>query len=210
MDYPLASLSSTIQFHLFLILVGMGINAFMNSRFRQGFALAKSGHRLNNQAYTIFSAILCLSILLTRHPESQRKLGYIYHLSKFYESLDIYLFLLSGYIPSAHFAIHHATTPLITADSVIGYAAQEWRWPAITNALHHFFMYSFYGGRREFRRLLPITGTTQLAVGIWKAGTIAVATSGGKGSIALGLYLVYATLYAKELRDSKREETRKG
>src|SRR5208282_3942192 len=172
MDYPLTSLLSTIQFHLLLILVGMGINVFMNSRFQQGFAIAKSAHRLNNQAYAFFSAILCLSIFLARHPESQLKLGYIYHLSKFYEFLDIYLFLLSGYIPNAHFAIHHATTPLITADSVIGHAAQEWRWPAITNTLHHFFMYSFFGGRREFGRLLPITGTAQLAVGIWKAGTI--------------------------------------
>jgi hypothetical protein len=203
MDHLLTTLSLTIQIHLCLVLVGVGVNSFMKSRSRHGFALAKSAHRLNNKLYAIFSALLGISLLFLLHPESQRKLGYIYHFSKFYESLDIYLFLLSGYIPNAHFAIHHAMTPLITADSVISRAGTEWRWPAITNTLHHFFMYSFFGGRSEFRLVLPITGTVQLLVGIWKAGTIAAPTSGEKGSIALGLYLVYAMLYAKELWDAR-------
>jgi GNS1/SUR4 family len=187
MDHPV----STIQFHLFLVLVGVGINIFMKSRCRQGFPLAKSAHRVNNNVYALFSALLCLSFIVVRNPESQHTLGYVYHLSKFHELLDIYLFLLSGYIPNSHFAIHHATTPLMTADSVISQAGTEWRWPAITNTIHHFFMYSFFGGRSEFRLVFPITGTAQLLVGIWTARTIAAATRGEKGSIALVLYLLY-------------------
>jgi GNS1/SUR4 family len=201
MDQPETSLWSTIQIHIFFILVGLGLNAFMKFRSRQGFAPAKSAHILNNNIYAIFSALLCLALLFD--PDSQLKLGYIYHFSKFYESLDIYFFLLSGSIPNAHFAVHHATTPFITADSVIGHSSAEWRWPAITNTLHHFFMYSFFGGRSEFRIVLPITGTAQLLVGVWKAGTMAVETSGEKGSIALVLYVVYAMLYVKELRDTR-------
>ena len=176
----------------------------MKSRRRRGFPLAKSVQRINNNAYAIFSLILCLYLVLPLQPEFQQKLGYIYHLSKFYEAVDIYLFLLSGYFPNAHFAVHHLTTPALTADSVIDQPVADWRLPAILNAIHHFFMYSFLGGRQKFRKILPITGTTQLVVGIWKAGAIVMKTGGERGIIAVSLYLVYAVLYAKELRDVKK------
>jgi len=204
MDCPLASKPSTIQFHASIILVGLAINAFMNSRSRQGFPLAKFAHRINNNAYAIFSLMLYLALLLTHQADIQQKLGCIYHLSKFYEALDIYLFLLSGYFPNAHFAVHHSTTPVLTADSVIGHPASDWRLPAILNTLHHFFLYSFFGGRAKFRKILPITGTAQLVVGIWKAGGTVMETGGERGTIAFSLYLVYAVLYAKELRDAKK------
>ena len=48
-DHLLMSLSSTNQFHLFLVLVGVGINSFMKSRWRRGFPLTKSAHRLNDK-----------------------------------------------------------------------------------------------------------------------------------------------------------------
>ena len=204
MGYPLSSKSSTLHFHTSLILVGLAINAFMKSRWRQGFPLAKSVQRINNNAYAIFSLILCLSLIFVLQAEFQQKLGYIYHLSKFYEAADIYLFLLSGYFPNAHFAVHHLTTPVLTADSVIGQPVADWRIPAILNTFHHFFMYSFFGGRQQFRKILPVTGTTQLVVGIWKAGAIVMETGGERELIAVGLYLVYAVLYAKELHDVKK------
>ena len=201
---PLTSMRSTLQLLICLISAGLAINEHMKLRRRRGYRYAKLLHLLNNRMYAIFSLVLGISMLLGHSSETY---GYIYHLSKFYESIDIFLFLLSGYVPNLHFAVHHATTAIVTMDAVINQPRYQWILCAFTNLVHHTFMYAMFGGYTVFKSILPITASVQLGVGLTMSAATAYNSEGKRGLISLALYATYIVLYIKELRDLRRPQT---
>ena len=201
---PLTSMRSTLQLLICLTSVALAINEHMKSRRRRGYPYAKLLHRFNNRMYSVFSLVLGISLLLGH---SHSTYGYIYHLSKFYESIDIFLFLLSGYIPNLHFAVHHATTAVVTMDAVINQPRHQWLWCAATNLLHHTFMYAMFGGYTIFKPILPFTASVQLGLGLTTSAATAYNSEGKRGLISLALYGTYIILYVKELRDLRLSQT---
>ena len=201
---PVTSMRSTLTLLICLISVALAINMHMKSRQRHGYTRAKLLHRVNNRIYAVFSLLLGILMLFGNSYEIY---GYIYHLSKFYESIDIFLFLLSGYVPNLHFAIHHATTAIITMDAVINQPQNQWLWCAVTNLLHHTFMYATFGGYTIFKSILPLTASVQLGVGLTTSAAAAYNSEGKRGLISLALYGTYIVLYIKELRDLRRSQT---
>lgn len=118
---------------------------------------------------------------------SPEEMGYVYHLSKLYEHIDIILLTLSGkaYVPRLHMRVHHLTTPYWTYFRIIrvlgvggdgssavihqGYHGHEWRIFAALNATHHVLIYAYFSEFRIFkwmRPVMPYTGKTQLLTGI--------------------------------------------
>jgi len=80
--------------------------------------------KYNSLLYSLFSLILCLSILSTfpLHPlpsictspsprpsEFEEKLGLIFHYSKIYEYVDIFNVIAAGGVVNVHFRVHHFT-----------------------------------------------------------------------------------------------------
>ena len=68
----------------------------------------------NNRMYAIFSFILAVtiarSVVLESHGETLgEQCAYIYHLSKFYEYLDVLLLVAQGIAIGKHMAFHHMT-----------------------------------------------------------------------------------------------------
>ena len=200
---PLTSIWSTLSLLICLISVALAINVHMKSRQRHGYTNAKLLHRVNNRIYAVFSLLLGILMLFGY---SYKTYGYIYHLSKFYESIDIFLFLLSGSVPNLHFAVHHATTAIVTMDAVINQPRDQWLWCAVTNILHHTFMYAMFGGYTIFKSILPFTASVQLGVGLTMSATAAYSSEGKRGLISLALYATYIVLYVKELCSTVREK----
>lgn len=196
---------STLLLISFLECTVLIITIHMKQRGRRGYRQAKAIQRINSTIYALFSLILGICMLLPQPIDSLKNLGYIYHLSKFYESIDIFLFLLSGNIPNLHFVVHHATTPILTMDAVIGRPPRDWRLCAIANLLHHTFIYAYFGGYTAFRPVLVYSGSLQLGLGIAACARAAFITGGQHGVIGLVLYTSYALLYIKELQDSKKK-----
>jgi hypothetical protein len=69
---------------------------------------------LNNRICAIFSLLLAIAItrcLYQYHEgaETQQKCAYIYHLSKFYEYIDVLLLQAQGISIGKHMAFHHLT-----------------------------------------------------------------------------------------------------
>lgn len=203
------SLTATTNTVIVLVLVEFGflLHNYMN-RGNTVYPLAKTLQRINNNLYSLFSLALALSLVLV--PSNSRQLARIYHLSKFYESIDIYLFLLSGYTPNLHFAIHHATTPIITYYSVLEREREWWIWSAVANLIHHTFMYAAFGGWKSFRGLLVYTGSTHLAIGLCSSIMYVYYTGAVSGLIPICGYCAYMVLYVKELRDAGAEALRQG
>jgi hypothetical protein len=198
---PLTSMRSTLNLLICLISVALVINVHMISRQRHGYTSAKLLHRVNSRIYAVFSLLLGILMVLG---DSTGTYGYIYHLSKFYESIDIFLFLLAGHLPNLHFAVHHATTAIVTMDAVINQPRDQWLVCAVTNLLHHTFMYAMYGGYTIFKSILPFTASLQLAIGLTVSAVTAYNSEGERGLISLVLYGTYIVLYVKEFRDLRR------
>lgn len=116
---------------------------------------------LNSWLYAAAS----LALLAAINSPYQDEARYLYHYSKFYEYIDILLVRGTGGSIDLHFGFHHLTTPYLTHFRVRQHS-QGWQVFASLNALHHAFMYAFFGGAGAFRRVLPYTGTAQLVVGI--------------------------------------------
>lgn len=116
----------------------------------------------NNRAYSAASLILLALIILYSDSYFTKRL---YHYSKFYEYLDILAVRASGGTIGLHFAVHHLTTPYMTYFRVLQHS-EKWEIVASLNALHHVFMYAYFGGATAARRVLPVTGTAQLVVGV--------------------------------------------
>lgn len=123
--------------------------------------------RLNSWVYAAAS----LALLAAINSPYQDEARYLYHYSKFYEYIDILLVRSVGGSIDLHFGFHHLTTPYLTYFRVLQHS-QGWHVFASLNALHHAFMYAYFGGASVFRRVLPYTGTAQLVIGIVNEGAV--------------------------------------
>ncbi|KAK9242301.1 hypothetical protein V1506DRAFT_547951 [Lipomyces tetrasporus] len=135
--------------------------------------------KFNSRFYAAISLWFFLTILVSRMTSSQSvgiryvnwllptetSRRYAYHLSKFYEYLDIFLVLANGGQVGLHFAFHHLTTPILTYVRVLQHY-EGWEIFAALNALHHALMYAYFAGVSAFRPLLRWTGMLQLVIGI--------------------------------------------
>jgi hypothetical protein len=146
---------------------------------------------------------------------SAGNIRYIYHLSKFYEFLDILLVCAAGSPINLHFAFHHLTTPYLTFVRFLPGPSNHndgWRVFAAANTFHHVLMYAYFGAASVLRPILPWMGTLQLLVGIdvdlivgLKSHTAGDAGGDGDGGCWLyfasaGLLGVYFVLHLRDLK----------
>jgi len=171
-------------------------------------------------SHATFTSIIC-SPSTTKYDEILR---YLYHLSKFYEYVDIFNVLGSGGEVNAHFGFHHFTTPYLTYARALKNSA-GWKLFAGLNTLHHALMYAYFGGATIFTDIIVWTGCLQYAVGIG-AELFAILRGlssgredcGGRDTLwanvlALLILSTYAILFSGDLRareknasDGKKEQ----
>ncbi|KAK9433327.1 hypothetical protein V1505DRAFT_362358 [Lipomyces doorenjongii] len=183
--------------------------------------------KFNNRFYGAVSLWFLFTILLSRMtmPYSGNTLiwllptdadrRYAYHLSKFYEYIDILLVLANGGQVALHFGFHHLTTPVLTYVRVLKHH-KGWELFATLNALHHVLMYWYFGGIAAFRPILRWTGTLQLVMGILtEIRMISVKLADGEvvwPNMIAGLLLAcYMILFVREIKmeEAQREEEKK-
>jgi hypothetical protein len=137
----------------------------------------------------------------------------VYYLSKIYEFLDVVLVTLShnSYAVSPHFRFHHITT-LSVAWASFYHVPVEAKiliyLPILTNVLHHFFMYLYFGGVQQFRKLMPITGTVQLVTGLVCITAMLIEKRGFSETVyaetyILTMYITYMLCWLNDLKNSK-------
>jgi hypothetical protein len=185
--------------------------------------------RLNSQLYSVFSLGLaglfvndvfdfCGEASSTTggvesrlYTLSSADLAYVYHLSKFYEYVDVFNLVVGGHPIGPHMAFHHLTTPVLTYFRVPN--ASDWQPFAFFNCFHHFWMYAYFGGASWFRRVLPVTGWLQLVVGIGVDAYRLVTAEGGRedpgvfsGAVSILLLTRYAMLFQEELRRGSQQK----
>ncbi|KAJ0414722.1 hypothetical protein BJY00DRAFT_294609 [Aspergillus carlsbadensis] len=187
-------------------------------------SIAKPIIKLNSWIYTVLSFIMFLLVIIVpeyppgtstdgiggNHPFSAASTRYIYHLSKFYEFLDILLVCAARSPINLHFAFHHLTTPYLTFVRFLPDVGSDgWRVFAAANTFHHVLMYAYFGGASVLRPVLPLTGTLQLLVGIAVDVVVGVGeyrTGDGDSDIcwpysaSAGLLGVYLVLHLRDLR----------
>jgi hypothetical protein len=137
---------------------------------------------------------------------------YLYHISKFYEYLDIIFFVADGGDVDLHFGFHHLTTPYLTYFRVLN-DHRGWEVFAALNAFHHAIMYSFFAGAKSVHVALPFTRNIQLVVGIlWDIWLMIYRDPGvnimGRG-IAIFLLTSYLILMTREIRMKRSAEKTK-
>ncbi|KIX94803.1 uncharacterized protein Z520_09493 [Fonsecaea multimorphosa CBS 102226] len=204
---PLTSLPSVILTTGPFIFLWSTLRAYV---VRNGpFSFARPVTRLNSQVYALFSLALAYSILndvfhfQKLGQVKSADLAYIYHLSKFYEYIDVFNLVAAGTTISPHMAFHHITTPFLTHFRVLN--ASEWQLFAFLNCFHHFWMYAYFGGVSSFRPILHVTGWVQLIAGIG-LDIYYFATHGKEApevtnrAISLVILTRYAMLYYEEIK----------
>ncbi|KAI9368196.1 hypothetical protein BJX61DRAFT_546775 [Aspergillus egyptiacus] len=183
---PLTTLPELLTFSLLLLSSWRAIHLYVKEN--GPLATARIITRFHNGFYAAVSLIMLIQILLLDFTTTTTNNGtslpnkdddkssftprYTFHLSKFYESLDILLLSAAGIPISNPLAFHHLTTPYLT---YIRYIAHHrgWRPFALTNNFHHVLVYTFFasprGGRASarLRLLVPFTGVLQLIVSVW-------------------------------------------
>ncbi|KIW19272.1 hypothetical protein PV08_03566 [Exophiala spinifera] len=182
------------------------------------FPFARTTTRLNSQAYSVVSLVLAYLILNDVYHFHEIRgikssvLAYVYHLSKFYEYIDVFNLVANGQSIGPHMAFHHITTPFLTFFRVLN--ASDWQLFAFLNCFHHFWMYAYFGGVSAFRPILPVTGWLQLAAGIALDARYLVlngmkAPESRNRSIAILLLTRYAMLFYEELRGGSQQKSNK-
>lgn len=182
------------------------------------FSFARSFTRLNNQLWAFFSLALAYLILndVFQFQEFEHitgpALAYVYHLSKFYEYIDVFNLVAGGNAIGPHMAFHHLTTPFLTYFRVLN--ASDWQLFAGLNCFHHFWMYAYFGGVSIFRPILPVTGWLQLVAGIsfdvyWLATNGREAPEATNRAIGVLLLTRYAMLFYQELKTGSQQKTNK-
>ncbi|KAK5294530.1 hypothetical protein LTR99_009336 [Exophiala xenobiotica] len=141
-EQPLTSLQSVILTSIPFLVLWRILRGYVE---RHGpFSLAKSITRFNSQIYSLCSLGLALLILndvfyFEQHENIESSnLAYIYHLSKFYEYIDVFNLVANGQSIGSHMAFHHITTPFLTYFRVLN--ASGWQLFAFLNCLHHFWI----------------------------------------------------------------------
>ena len=215
-DLPLTSLQGVILVTGPFVFLWSTFRGYIS---RNGpFSFARPFTRFNNQLYGPFSLVLAYFILndVFHFQKFERattaNLAYVYHLSKFYEYIDVFNLLASGTEIGPHMAFHHITTPFLTYFRVLN--ASDWQLFAFLNCFHHFWMYSYFGGFSSFRPILPFTGWLQLGAGI-ALDVYYCATQGREApettnrAISIMLLTRYAMLFYEELTGSSVRKAKK-
>ncbi|KIW86843.1 uncharacterized protein Z519_12629 [Cladophialophora bantiana CBS 173.52] len=207
-DRPLTSLQSVILTTGPFVFLWSTLRGYVA---RNGpFSVARPVTRLNSQVYALFSLALAYLILndVFHFQDLQQvvkssDLAYIYHLSKFYEYIDVFNLVAAGTPINPHMAFHHITTPFLTHFRVLN--ASDWQLFAFLNCFHHFWMYAYFGGVTAFRPILRVTGWVQLIAGIGM--DVYYFASQGQGAPearnrAIGIMILtrYAMLYYEEIK----------
>lgn len=126
---------------------------------------AKTFTRINSRLYALVSTTLLALIVFTPALDAETRL--IYHCSKFYEYVDVLGVKAGGGSIGLHFAFHHLTTPYLTNYRFLpDVHSRGWRIFAALNSFHHALMYAHFGALIEARRLLLVSGFSQLTVGV--------------------------------------------
>jgi hypothetical protein len=214
-ERPLTSLQSVILTSIPFLVLWRILRGYVE---RHGpFSLAKSITRFNSQIYSLCSLGLALLILndvfyFEQHENIESSnLAYIYHLSKFYEYIDVFNLVANGQSIGSHMAFHHITTPFLSYFRVLN--ASGWQLFAFLNCLHHFWMYAYFGGVSVFRPILPITGWVQLGGGIafdvfYLAKNGLQASESFNRSVAILLLTGYVVLFYQELRAGSQQKSK--
>ena len=183
---PLTSLQSVILTTGPFVFLWSMLRGYVNRDGRV--SIARPFTRLNGQLYALFSLALAYLILNDVFHFQEIKglessdLAYIYHLSKFYEYIDVFSLVAAGTEIGSYMAFRHLTMPFLTYFRVLN--ASDWQLFAFLNCFHNFWMYSYFGGVSPFRPILTVTGWLQLAAG-------------------LGLDLYYCVTQGREFSESK-------
>jgi hypothetical protein len=163
--------------------------------------------KLNSWFYATVSFIMMVIVVISTTETQASAMRYAYHLSKFYEFLDILLVCASGGSINLHFGFHHLTTPYLTLIRFLNHY-EGWRAFTALNTFHHVLMYTYFGGAAIVRPLLPWTGMSQLLVGLG----VDIAVGMGKythgeelwPNIVSGCFLgIYLVLSLRDLRESR-------
>ncbi len=166
--------------------------------------------KLNSRLYSLLSLLLFLLIILSpsQHDSLARTL---FHLSKFYEYIDLLGVAAAGSTIDLHFGFHHLTTPWLTFVRVLSAEGCEgWRWFGAANTAHHGLMYAYFGGWQApwVREVLLWTGQVQLGIGMVADGWVVgkkLGDGGGIGEVwrflvSGALLGVYWVLQRREMR----------
>ncbi|KAF3403361.1 hypothetical protein DPV78_004422 [Talaromyces pinophilus] len=200
---------------IFFVLAWLTTDRFVS--YNGPVSFARTLIKINSWQYSFISFVLFLSIVLTRDSPYSSWPRQAYHLSKFYEYIDILLVRASGGIIDLHFGFHHLTTPYFTYSRVIQHHL-GWEIFAAFNTIHHILMYAFFGGAGFFRPILPWTGVLQLVAGVatelgilwirWDFWRIRdIPDSILPNIIAVCLLSIYLVLFARDLSARKRTST---
>ncbi len=218
-DKPLTSLQSVILTTGPFVFFWSTLRRYIS---RNGaFGFARPFTRLNNQLYALFSLGLgCLILNDVFHFQNDvagldlntSDLAYIYHLSKFYEYLDVFNLVAAGTEIGPHMAFHHITTPFLTYFRILN--ASDWQLFAFLNCLHHFLLYSYLAGVSALRPILPLTGWLQLGGGIGLDIYYCVthgrdAPESTNRAISIMILTRYAMLFYEELKGSSARKAKK-
>jgi GNS1/SUR4 family len=142
----------------------------------------------------------------------------VYHYSKFYEYVDIFLMAAQGKPVGLHFFFHHLTTPWFTVARVVN-SWEGWQLFAGLNAFHHALsacdprpqqvltstVYGYYAGASWTRPALAYTQYLQLVGGISYDAWLVVHKL-GRGEqisgnlVAIGLLTSYLYLHRRDVR----------
>ena len=186
-------------------------------RYGPSTAVAPIFIKYHNRFYSFMSFLLLL-LILSPYPQHDAPARNLYHLSKFYEYMDILSVTAVGGAIDLHFGFHHLTTPWLTFVRVLPPGCERWRWFGAANAAHHVLIYAYFGGWQRVRNVLLWTGQVQLAVGMLAdAWAVGKRLANGEGVhkvwrflVSGGLLAVYWVLNSREMRARAREEGRKG
>lgn len=222
-DRPMTSLQAVILATGPFVFLWSTLRGYVERHGPLSLSLARHTTRLNNQLYAVFSLGLAGLILNDMLPSGGTKrietfglsssdLAYVYHLSKFYEYVDVFNLVAAGHPIGPHMAFHHLTMPFLTFFRVLH--ATTWEVFALLNCLHHFFMYAYFGGVFWFRRVLPVTGWLQLAAGIG-IDVYYLVTNGREApeafnrAVSVLLLTRYALLFYEELKSGSQQKNKK-
>ncbi|KAI1130658.1 hypothetical protein F5Y10DRAFT_235293 [Nemania abortiva] len=161
---------------------------------------ARTLNRWHSRVYSVLSALLLYLTLSPTHDEAARTL---YHISKFWEYIDVLTVRAGGGLIDLHFGFHHLTTPYLTFFRVLR-NSEGWRTFTALNTAHHALMYAYFGGASAFRPVLDFTGCAQLVIGIIMEATMLWSRDTDEVRVlphvfAAGLLGSYLVLWAREM-----------
>ncbi|KAI0813502.1 hypothetical protein GGR55DRAFT_634750 [Xylaria sp. FL0064] len=166
--------------------------------------LISGAQKLNKVHSCVYSAVSAILLFLTLSHRYNDTAHTLYHLSKFWEYIDVLTVRAGGGSIDLHFGFHHLTTPYLTFFRVLQ-NSEGWQTFAALNTAHHALMYAYFGGAGFVRPLLDFTGCIQLLIGIgveihtlWFSKTSEVQV--WPHMFSAGLLGSYLILWAREMR----------